>query len=75
MHEEGDICPKCYVPHRDGDNVFLGKADYLGRVVKKSGKFGTFFGCSKFPECKWSAPEKVKDNAMRNAMWDIPRPY
>jgi len=52
-----------------------------GEVVRRTGPHGVFGGCSSYPNCKWSSalPEVVKwregRKSMRNAMWDIPRPF
>ena len=36
--EGGEVCPYCKV----------------GTIIKKSGRFGSFFGCSTFPGCAFT---------------------
>ena len=82
--QEGDICPKCFDAQYDEQGGFgLTKAQErkAGKVVLKNGKYGSFYGCSCFPECQWSQPTQETANArkhkrlMSNAMSGIPRPH
>lgn len=50
LHEVGDKCPGCAHTDRKGG----------GRLIKKSGKYGDFIGCNRFPRCKYTF--KIKNN-------------
>lgn len=40
----GDLCPYCKV----------------GDVIKRKGRFGSFYGCSQFPNCGFTQPLIIK---------------
>lgn len=46
--ENAPVCPKC------GD----------GRLMKRKGKFGEFYGCSKFPTCRYTRPINGDSNSV-----------
>lgn len=45
------MCPSCCKLGRKKKNI--------GKLVLKNGKYGKFYGCSRYPECKYT--EKFKE--------------
>lgn len=46
----GDKCPGCHHTDKKSD----------GFLIKRSGKYGDFIGCNRFPRCKYTF--KIKNN-------------
>lgn len=51
VEKTGDKCPDCSALH-EKDEL---KKDEIGEVVIRSGRFGKFLSCSRFPNCKYTA--------------------
>lgn len=44
-HFENELCPSC----RSHDKR---RQEWIGKLVRRSSKFGKFLGCSRYPDCK-----------------------
>jgi hypothetical protein len=46
-HFENELCPSC----RSHDKR---RQEWIGKLVRRSSKFGKFLGCSRYPDCKYT---------------------
>ena len=58
MHTIGDKCPGCAHTDRKGG----------GKLIKKSGKYGCFIGCYRFPRCQYTFKIENKNEKKKDAI-------
>ncbi len=46
-HYENDLCPSCSSHDKR-------EQKWIGKLVKRKGRFGNFLGCSRYPDCKYT---------------------
>ena len=63
--------PEEFVTKRRHPSIVPSRCPWCGaRIRRRKGKYGAFFGCTKFPSCKWSMPAPRRPNrAERRSGW------
>ena len=54
IHFENQLCPEC---------LSKGKKSF---IILRHGKYGDFYACSSYPECKWTSPVNKWNNYSKN---------
>ncbi|MHB1204999.1 MAG: type I DNA topoisomerase [Rhodospirillaceae bacterium] len=65
--------PHLFPPRADGTNPRVCPACSEGRIGLKFGKFGSFIGCSRYPECRYTRPLGAPDGANGQFALDGPK--
>ncbi len=65
--------PHLFPVRADGSNPRVCPACTDGRIGLKFGKFGSFIGCSRYPECRYTRPLGAPDGANGQFVLDGPK--